>query len=502
MTGVQERTRRNGASAPQSVPPHDLVAEAGVLGLGLLHTEGVDLVASLADDFYGTNHGHIASAIARARTPDVHTVATLLERDGLLGQIGGDVELVSLLANAPATAVGRRYAQDIREHARRRRQLARLAEADATIRLGGDPTGSVAELLTLLAPPSTAPMFEDVADALDRDGPDDPTVFVRSDGQRLFYPQAVHSLFSEPSVGKTTVAGMAVVQEMEAGHRVVYLDYEDILPRLARRLLALDVSRLALLDRFHYARPGPLDDAGAAALVAHVADLSPTLVVVDGVAEALTAQGLDEGEPGDIARFYAMLCRPLAATGAAVVLLDHVAKDKEGRGRWARGSGHKLAAIDGAAYTLTATVPFSRHRSGRLLMTIAKDRPGAIGATGDVAAVIRLEPIGGGQRLVVTIDPSLYVETDTAAPAAGVSEQLRSTVLEVVSKLSEGGTAPSRNRIAEHVRARKVSFRDAVLGTCLASLEQDGKIVLQEGPNNSHLYSLAAHQPALDAATS
>ena len=42
---------------------------------------------------------------------------------------------------------------------------------------------------------------------------------------------------------------------------------------------------------------------------------------------------------------YRSSIRPIAAAGAAVVLIDHVAKDKEKRGRYAIGAQHKLAGV-------------------------------------------------------------------------------------------------------------------------------------------------------------
>jgi AAA domain len=58
-------------------------------------------------------------------------------------------------------------------------------------------------------------------------------------------------------------------------------------------------------------------------------DRKPALVVIDGVTEALTLHGFDLGDNVEIARWLELLPRPAARCGVAVLLLDHVVKDKE-----------------------------------------------------------------------------------------------------------------------------------------------------------------------------
>ena len=76
--------------------------------------------------------------------------------------------------------------------------------------------------------------------------------------------------------------------------------------------------------------------------------------------------------------YYAGSPRWLARTGAAVVLVDHVTKSQEGRGRWAIGSERKLWGLDGAAYGFESLVPFGRGKTGLVKITVAKDRCGHI----------------------------------------------------------------------------------------------------------------------------
>ena len=78
----------------------------------------------------------------------------------------------------------------------------------------------------------------------------------------------------------------------------------------------------------------------------------PTLVILDGITEAMTLHGWKPLDNTDIALFDRKVITPLTSTGAAEVSLDHVTKDRENRGRYAIGGVHKLNIVTGAGYTL------------------------------------------------------------------------------------------------------------------------------------------------------
>jgi hypothetical protein len=205
---------------------------------------------------------------------------------------------------------------------------------------------------------------------------------------------------------------------LAVGGSVVYVDYEDTARGILRRMMNLGTDSEHAVDRFAYVQPiAGLGSTERRQLWAAVDRLNPDLIVIDGVAEALTREGLSEDAATDVVRWFE-LPRALARSGAAVLMLDHVAKDPEGRGRWARGSGAKLGAIDGAVYQLKIGTPFSKHRPGTARLIIAKDRPGAIGAIGETAAVVTVEPIAAGERIRITIDPdtSKHAPTDPFRP--------------------------------------------------------------------------------------
>ncbi len=264
-------------------------------------------------------------------------------------------------------------------------------------------------MTTALPPDGCGLDHHDLA-GIDGDSAPLPSILWRADGAGLLYRETINTLSGEPGCGKTWLALEAVAELLNAGEPVIVIDYEDG-PRTTRdRLLSIGVGADDMAQLCYLQAAGPIGKAGVAWLVEEAA--STALVVIDSVPEALGAAGLSEDSAGDVAAWTAALPRRLARAGAGVLLIDHVAKAEKDRGRWPRGSGHKLAAVDGVAYSINVEVPFSRSSSGWAELIIAKDRRGWIGPARSTAAVVRFD-VSDGSLVAVRCEAS-----DGAAPAA------------------------------------------------------------------------------------
>jgi hypothetical protein len=207
-----------------------------------------------------------------------------------------------------------------------------------------------------------------------------PTVFRREDGVKLLYSGRINALVGETESGKSWIAMVVAAQELKANHHVIYADYEDSPETAVERLRALGVSAEHIRDRLTYLNPNGYLDEIAQAVIEKAIDSrgAPTLAVIDGVTEAMGDIGLDPDSGTNVAAYYGGSPRWLARTGAAVVLVDHVTKSREGRGRFAIGSERKLSGLDGAAYTVESVRSFGRGNTGVVKVTVAKDRCGHI----------------------------------------------------------------------------------------------------------------------------
>lgn len=276
-----------------------------------------------------------------------------------------------------------------------------------------------------------------------------PTVLERTDGLALLYAGKVNAIYGESETGKSWIVLEACRQQLAAGAHVLYLDFEDTAQTLVGRLLALQTPPEAIVERVWYARPDEnFEDAGRKRLD-EMLTVHPTLCVVDGVTEAMHLLRLAPNDNEDAAAFNARLLRPLAETGAAVVSIDHVTKDRQTRSRYAIGAQHKLSAIDGAAYATETVKPFGRGLTGLVRITVNKDRPGFIrGACGGRAAGMA-ELASDGEHVTVTIG------SDTSSGSSEDGGGFRPThLMEQVSRLLEDGEQRSTNYIERGIRGK------------------------------------------------
>jgi hypothetical protein len=325
----------------------------------------------------------------------------------------------------------------------------------------------------------------DLTDALaGRDVPP-PCILTRTDGKKLLYAGRVHSFSGESESLKSWAAQASVASELNLGHDALYIDYEDDARGVVSRLRALGVPDERIARQFVYVRPDePLAERsgtptiGSAVLDDLLARSTFSLVVIDGTTEAMTTEGLNLIDNADVAVWQRRLPRRLAATGAAVICIDHVAKNRETQGRYAIGGQHKLAGLTGAAYLFAVLRPLARATTDPVeavvKITVGKDRPGHVRAhaISEVIAMMAVTsyPNGG---VTVQFEPP----TNTATEPDPV---LRTRILEYLTT----NDGISGRGIENAVEGKGQAIREA-----LRWLESEGLIsVVPQG--KSHLHSL------------
>jgi hypothetical protein len=305
-----------------------------------------------------------------------------------------------------------------------------------------------------------------------------PSVLEREDHVRLLYPARLNLFIGETESLKTWAALVAARQELSAGHHVVVVDYEDTPESGVERLRALGASAEEIAEHLTYIRPdGRFDELAQAIVADRIALLGPvSLAIVDSITEAMSQVGLDPSKGPDVAAFYSGFPRWFARTGAAVLLIDHVTKSAEGRGRWAIGSERKLSGLDGAAYAFDTLVPFGRERTGKVKITVSKDRCGHVRqheGAGRVIAQLELKswPDGG-------------VTTTLSAPEMASEGSFRPTVL--MEKLSQA--------IEQNPGLTSRALRSAVRGKndakdlALELLVNEDYVAVEPGPRGARLH--------------
>lgn len=319
---------------------------------------------------------------------------------------------------------------------------------------------------------------DDIAAILSGDyTPPEPTLMRRQSGGALIYPGKVHSIAGEPGAGKTWIALAAIAEVLADGGEAMLVDYEDRLDTAVRRLASMGVAHCTLLEHFHYVTPTVAYVDGR--LPANVIDIAGrcTIVVTDSVGEALSHSGMNQNNDDEVAAWMRNTARRLADGGAAVVVLDHVEKNTETRGRWAIGSQRKLAAIDGIAYMAKAIKAASKDKEGVIRLSVSKDRGGHY-QHGTDAAVIRITPNGTANE--ITVDEPHDHDDDTG-------EWMPTGLMEKVSRFLE--TAPSS--VSGNVLRSGVSGKATYVDEAVAHLVRLGHVVLSDGDRGATMHSIA-----------
>ena len=294
---------------------------------------------------------------------------------------------------------------------------------------------------------------------------DPPTVLARDDGVTLLYAKSVNVMAGESESGKTWICLYGSAQEIDKGERVVFIDFEDRAERVTGRMLALGCAPADLLSRFVYVRPGvPIDERAKVALEPYLKDAS--LAVIDGVTEAMTMHGLDLLSNKDAAEFFHLLPRWIADLGPAVVLIDHVTKNMETRGRFAIGAQHKLAGIDGASYTVEKVPghPFGVDRKGAAKLTVAKDRPGRVreyAQGGSNIGTFWLKSEGGFVEAKLVAATGLATTT-TTHDGKETTYDRPTQLMEKVSRYVEDNPRASQTKIEGAVTGKAEYVRKAI----------------------------------------
>ena len=193
----------------------------------------------------------------------------------------------------------------------------------------------------------------------------------------VLYPAKRTLVSGETESLKTWFALILAKAEMDAGFPVAWADFDAMGPAaLLERFRALDVSDCVLEELFLYYEPSErLLDQVLHEVCGEIADRGVRLFVIDAFNPILNLHGLDPGSTADIESFWREVATPITAAGAAPVLLDHVTKNAEARGKYAYGSERKASgAIVHVGFRLLE--PFARGGTGRALLATHKDRPG------------------------------------------------------------------------------------------------------------------------------
>jgi predicted ATP-dependent serine protease len=183
----------------------------------------------------------------------------------------------------------------------------------------------------------------------------------------------VHQVFSGPGSGKSWLALWLVMQAIERGETVLYLDMENGKRIISERLQDLGVSGEGIDEHLHYF-DFPALDMGSEAKREYVSlldKIKPHLIVFDSWVNFLAASGLEENSNTDVEQWSNAYVHQARIRDCTVVLLDHIPHE----GNHSRGATRKKDMVD-VQWRLKKVQDFDRGNVGYIQLMREKDREG------------------------------------------------------------------------------------------------------------------------------
>jgi hypothetical protein len=316
----------------------------------------------------------------------------------------------------------------------------------------------------------------------------------RADGLRLLYRGKEHSVIGEMESGKSWFCLACAAAELRAGNHVVYIHFEEADPAdTVERLQMLDVPDESIVERFRFV--GPHEPVNAEWLAALLVP-APSLVVLDGVNEAMSLHGQGIRDEDGAAAFRRRLVKPCTARGAAVLSADHVVKDRDRRDGAAIGTIHKSNGLTGSLILLENATPFGRGRRGCSHVFVTKDRPGYLRRHGQPTSTPRktfmgsliVDDVRGWQDYLDLVFTAPQDQPGAKTDRPTRDQEDDEHILAVVAKLTadeHGGVSLRTVRDSASPLGRKRA-EDAVNRLAL-----DGRLAEEKGLRNARLFSVA-----------
>lgn len=225
------------------------------------------------------------------------------------------------------------------------------------------------------------PAYGNVAALLDGTMPEPPipALLTRDDGRAVLYRGELNVLEGDPEDGKTWVALAAVVEEINAGGKALFVDMDhNGLHAIVGRLVALgaNTDHMRSTQHFRHIEPDSADELDQ--VIADCASWQPGIAVYDCVGELMSVYGGNNDNADEYTAIVNRAVMPLVKAGAAAVLIDHLAKGKDSRAYGSGGTMAKRRKLGGVAVRVQPIEKLTRGRGGRLRLIGRKDRHSGI----------------------------------------------------------------------------------------------------------------------------
>jgi hypothetical protein len=210
---------------------------------------------------------------------------------------------------------------------------------------------------------------------------------------RIVYPATRHAFSGEPESGKTIAAYAIALEEIRSGNLVILADFEMGEDMATERFIEMGAT-VDDLESLLYVEPDHAPSADEYDNLIYQAETvgTPTLAIFDASAGAYDAADLDDQHRKDVERFARSFVTPLWKRGLSTLVIDHVTKSRESRGRYSIGSERKLGGVD-VHLGFERVKTLSRGTDGLMRLVVHKDRRGFLTRPTAADLVLQSDPL-------------------------------------------------------------------------------------------------------------
>ena len=285
-------------------------------------------------------------------------------------------------------------------------------------------------------------MYVNVAAIIDGASAPDPDVFPITGDSYLFYSGEFNLIFGDTESGKTWLCLAAVASVLDEGGKAAIIDLDhNGAPSIISRLQAFGIADSVLIDQSRFRLAEPVHDLELKELVTDLLVFKADVVTIDSLGEVLPLFRANSNNADDFTVVHTNVIKPLAMNGAAVLVIDHLAKNQDSRSQGPTGTMAKSRAVGGLSVRVTAERPFKPGEGGTAKLELFKDRHGGVRKqfpSSEPKPVIGTFTLtADGDALSYSIKHGLTVPL--RAQEQGDAEQLLSDTAKL-RKLSDDGT--------------------------------------------------------------
>jgi molybdopterin-guanine dinucleotide biosynthesis protein len=207
----------------------------------------------------------------------------------------------------------------------------------------------------------------------------EPDILPLADESHLFYSGEFNLVFGDTESGKTWLCLAAVADRLEKGGRAAYIDLDhNGAASIIKRLQHFGIEDSALVDQQRFRLAEPHDSVELKEVVTDLTTFEPDIVVIASLGEVLPLFRLKSNDADDFTMAHTGVIKPLTRCGAAVLVVDHLAKNADSRNFGPTGTTAKSRAVGGTSVRVTAEEPFKPGEGGSAKLELYKDRHGGV----------------------------------------------------------------------------------------------------------------------------